>query len=481
LQRPLVWIALAAVCLGGALLLRTVAQGSPDPEDTMLAGVVVADSVTVQPLDHAGDLEAAAAAPETPEVADDGLDILPVDAPEADLVIGKRETFYDAMRRLDAGHGDIMALVAACKPYRDLGKVRGGMAFRVAVAPGGDVRRLRFDLDDDESYMVFDRQDDGYAVHMLTYPVERRTVVVAGVVESSLYESLQEAGAPSALASKLNDILGWDVDFRRDVRHGDTFRILYEEVYRDGEFVRTGPILACEYVNKGDVHRGFRYDDADGRPGYYDADGRNLEKQLMRAPLEYSRISDSFSPRRFHPVKKRWAPHWGVDYAAPVGTPVRAAGSGVVEAATSKEGNGRYVHIRHTNASYETYYLHLSRFAKGIKRGAKVRQGEVIGYVGATGWATGPHLDYRVKVDGRWQNPRTLKLPPAEPLRGEDLLAFRAQVALNCYSLAAAPSSCAAWPVERDRPLCPPFLPTGPLAPAAVQLASLIPATPTVP
>lgn len=475
------WIAIAASCLAGVLLLRTVAGPEPVDPAAETALTAAADTI-VQPLDHAGDLlHAAPTDAAAPEITEDGPGPLPADVAETDLVIGKRETFYDAMRRLDAGHADIMALVTACKPYRDLGKVRGGMAFRVAMEPGGGVRRLRFDLEDDESYLVFERGDDGFATHMLTYPVERRTCVVAGDVESSLYESLLEAGAPSALASKLNDILGWDVDFRRDVRRGDSFRILYEEVYRDGEFVRTGPILACEYVNRGETHRGFRFTDDDGRPGYYDADGRNLEKQLMRAPVEYSRISSGFSPRRFHPVRKRWAPHWGVDYAAPVGTPVRAAGSGVVVAATSKQGNGRYIHIRHTNASYETFYLHLSRYAKGIKRGAKVRQGQVIGYVGATGWATGPHLDYRVKVDGRWRNPRTLKLPPAEPLGGDALVAFRAQVALSCYSLAAAPATCTAWPVERDRPLCPPYPPGGPLAPAAVRLASLSGATPTAP
>lgn len=474
------WFAIAGLCVAGVLLLSIVVDGG-DPEGSP-AGTAVADTVQ-QFQDHAGDLlTPAGGAADAPTVAADGPAPLPVGVREADLVIGRRETFYDAMRRLGAGHADIMALVSVCKPYRDLGKVRGGLEFQVALNDEGRVHSLRFDLADDESYLVFDRDEaDAFQVRMLTYPVERRTCVVAGEVEESLYVSLQDAGAPSALAAKMNDILGWEVDFRRDVRRGDRFRILYEEVWRDGRYVRTGPVLAMEYANRGTLHRGFRYVDADGQPGYYDAEGRNLEKQLLRAPVEYSRISSGFTHRRLHPVHKRWMPHYGVDYAAPVGTPVRAAGAGTVMDARYDKNNGRFVRIQHTNRSYESYYLHFSRFADGIRKGVKVRQGQVIGYVGATGVASGPHLDYRVKVDGRWQNPRTLKLPPAEPLRGEDLAAFRSQLALSCYSLAAAPVVCASWPVERDRPLCPPYLPGGPLAPEPIRLAALSPSALSAP
>ncbi len=433
----------------------------------------------IDTVDHAGDVLA-----ETPTDSTNAVSTtlalseptsLPDDVLSGELVIGRHETFYDAMRRMGAGHTDIMALVTSCKPYRDLSRVRGGMTFEVAVDEAGDVHNLRFDLSDDESYLVFDRgEDDGFRVHMLTYPVEHRTCVVAGTVDNSLYLSLQDVGAPRALASKMNDILGWDVDFRRDVRKGDTFRILYEEIYREGKFVRTGPILALNYINRGKEHWGFRYVVEDGRPGYYNEKGHNLEKQLLRAPLEYSRISSSFSARRFHPVHKRWMPHWGVDYAAPVGTPIRAAGSGTVLDARFHKSNGRFVRIEHTNRSYQTYYLHLSRFAGGVKKGTKVKQGQIIGYVGATGVATGPHLDYRVKVDGHWKNPRTLKLPPAEPLSGDDLLSFRSQLALSCYSMAAAPPECTAYTVKRDQPLCPPYAPNGPFASTPPRFASLI-------
>ena len=236
----------------------------------------------------------------------------------------------------------------------------------------------------------------------------------------------------------MNDIMGWDIDFKRDLRQGDTFRILYEEVWKDGELVRTGAIQAIEMVNKGKPRTAFLFSE-DGRPHYYDSAGRNMQKQLSRAPLNYSRISDGYSHRRFHPVLKRWMPHLGVDYAAPLGTPVRAGGDGVVVKATRKKGNGRYVQIRHTNSEYETFYLHLSKFARGVRQGTPVHQGQVIGYVGATGYATGPHLDYRVKKRGRFVDPRKLKLPAAAPVPVELKPRFEVLAGRYAASLASLP------------------------------------------
>jgi murein DD-endopeptidase MepM/ murein hydrolase activator NlpD len=293
-----------------------------------------------------------------------------------------------------------------------------------------------FDLDE-ESFVTWVREGDSYARHDGTYPVERKIKGIGGTIEISLYASLQDLDAPLALAAKLNDILGWDVDFSRDLRKGDTFRIIYEEVWKDGELIRTGNIEAAELVNRGRVRRAVRFTDAEDSPGYYDPDGNNLQKQLMRAPVEYSRISSGFSYNRFHPVLKRWMPHLGVDYAAPLGTPIRAAGNGTVVAATRKKGNGRYVQIRHTNREYETFYLHLSRFADGVRKGTAVKQGQVIGYVGATGYATGPHLDYRVKKGGRFVNPRKLKLPAAAPVPEELRVEFAAEVSRSDLALSA--------------------------------------------
>ncbi len=338
----------------------------------------------------------------------------PDDGP-LEMRIGRGMTFYESLAARGVAHEDIMTLVDACKSFRNLRSVRAGELFRIHITSDGGLRSLGFDLDE-ESFVTWERQGDTYVREDGAYPVEHRLKGVSGIIEASLYQSLQKIGAPLTLAPKMNDILGWDIDFNRDLRKGDTFRILYDEVWKEDELVRTGSIKALEIVNRGKVKRALRFTSDNGRPGYYDPDGNNMQKQLMRAPLEYSRISSGYSPRRFHPVLKRWMPHLGVDYAAPLGTPVRAGGDGVVVAATTKKGNGRYIQIRHTNREYETFYLHLSRYAKGIRNGTRVTQGQIIGYVGASGYATGPHLDYRVKRNGTFVNPRKLKLPAAAPV-----------------------------------------------------------------
>jgi len=338
-----------------------------------------------------------------------------LDEGPVEMRIDRGQTFYEAIAAQGAPHTDIMALVRDCKSFRNLTKVQAGEIFRVHIRSDGGLASLGFDMDE-ESHVTWVREGDTYVRVDGTYPVQYRLKGVSGTIESSLYTSLQKLDAPLSLAPKMNDILGWDIDFSRDLRQGDTFRILYDEVWKDEERVRTGSIQSLEIVNRGEVKRAYRFSTPDGRPSYYDPTGKNMQKQLMRAPLEYSRISSNFSYRRFHPILKRYMPHMGVDYAAPLGTPVRAGGDGTVVVTTHKKGNGRYVHIKHTNREYETYYLHLSRYAKGIKSGKRVTQGQIIGYVGASGYATGPHLDYRVKRNGKWVNPRTLKLPAAAPV-----------------------------------------------------------------
>ncbi len=345
----------------------------------------------------------------------------PVNRPTSgqfDMRIGRGMTFYESLAARGVAHEDIMALVTACKPFRNLRSVRAGELFRLDITTDGGMRSLGFDLDE-ESYVTWTREGDSYIREDGTYPVVHHLRGVSGTIESSLYHSLQKIGAPLTLAPKINDILGWEIDFNRDLRQGDTFRILYDEVWKEDKLVRTGAIMALEIVNRGKEKRAYRFTSEGGRPGYFDPEGNNMQKQLMRAPLEYSRISSGYSHRRLHPVLKKWMPHLGVDYAAPLGTPVRAGGDGVVTEATIKKGNGRYIKIRHVNREYETYYLHLSRYAKGVKVGTRVIQGQVIGYVGATGYATGPHLDYRVKRNGSFVNPRKLKLPAAAPVSAE--------------------------------------------------------------
>ena len=240
-----------------------------------------------------------------------------------------------------------------------------------------------------------------------------------GVLEGSLRGSLLRAGADPALALRLEQVLQWDLDFHRDLREGDRFEILFKEMLLDGRQNGVGEVLAVRYENRGRQLDAYRY----GENGYYDSEGRPLRKLFLRSPLRTSRVTSGFSHRRFHPVYKRFAPHYGVDYGAPSGTPAFATASGIVESAGWTNGGGNTVRIRHPNG-YLTAYLHLSRFASGISKGRRVEQGRTIGYVGSTGAATAPHLDYRVQKHGQWINPSTLASEPAPPLAESELAAF---------------------------------------------------------
>lgn len=255
-------------------------------------------------------------------------------------------------------------------------------------------------------------------------PFERSVQLrgVKGTLSGPLETSIRNAGGPSTLAYRMADIFQWDLDFARDLQRGDRFEVLYEEILLDGKFHAVGNVLALVYANKDRLHEAYRY----GETGvYYDGEGRPLEKMFLRSPLRYSRVTSMFSKRRFHPVLKEYRPHYGVDYGAPVGTPVQVTASGTVVSAGWDRGGGNVVKIKHSGG-YVTAYLHLSRFAPGIRAGARVRQGDIIAYTGATGLASGPHLDYRVKYHDQWIDPLSLKSVRDEPIPAHKLASFRA-------------------------------------------------------
>jgi murein DD-endopeptidase MepM/ murein hydrolase activator NlpD len=211
------------------------------------------------------------------------------------------------------------------------------------------------------------------------------------------------------------DIFAWDIDFSNELQRGDTFALVVEKIYREGKFLTYGRILAAEYRDRDELHQAFFFPFPADTGDYYAPDGRSLRKTFLKAPVSYNRISSGYSRRRLHPVLKKVQPHLGIDYAAPAGTPVWAPGDGTVLSTSYDRRNGRKVVLRHPNG-YTTYFLHLSRFAKGIRKGARVRQKQVVGYVGSTGLSTGPHLDYRMKRNGSWRNPLREKFPPGKPL-----------------------------------------------------------------
>jgi murein DD-endopeptidase MepM/ murein hydrolase activator NlpD len=274
--------------------------------------------------------------------------------------------------------------------------------------------------------LEFERIGDAFVGREVTQEPERTTAYKHATIDHSLFVSSQRAGLNDALTMRLAHIFQWDIDFVLDIRKGDEFYVLYEELYLGEEFIGPGEILAAEFINQGDSYQALLYTDENGESGYYSPEGNNMRKAFLRAPVEFSRISSNFNLRRVHPLFKRTMPHRGIDYAAPSGTPIIAAGEGTVTSASRSKANGNFVVIKH-GEQFVTKYLHLSKFARGIRRGARVKQSQIIGYVGATGWANGPHLHYEFLVNGIHKNPRTVKLPDVAPIRGDELPRFNNQ------------------------------------------------------
>lgn len=269
------------------------------------------------------------------------------------------------------------------------------------------------------------RSASGFRSRLIAIPLETRSRTISGRIDRSLFEAMAAAGGHDSTTLALADIFAWDIDFVNDIQPGDTFTVTYEEVYDRGKYAEDGPILAARFINNGHEYVAVRYVSPDGRAGYYTPDGRNLRKAFLRAPLEFTRVSSPFSLHRRHPILNLIRRHTGVDYAAPTGTPVWAAGDGRVIFAGRKGGYGNAVILDHANG-ITTLYGHLSRFARGLHVGERVSQGTVIAYVGMTGLATGPHLHYEFRVNGVYKNPQTVSLPDAVPIDAslrEDFLA----------------------------------------------------------
>jgi murein DD-endopeptidase MepM/ murein hydrolase activator NlpD len=307
---------------------------------------------------------------------------------------------------------------------RSLKKIRPGDEFAFQRAPDGALERMRFTLDD-EQYLVVDNHAGVPTAWIQQRQITTGLVETQGTIKSSLFLAGKAAGLSDAMVMQLANIFGWDIDFVLDIRSGDQFFMLYEKVYRDGEYLRDGNVLAATFVNQGDRYQAIRFE-ADNGPQYYAPDGRHMRKAFLRAPLNFSYISSNFNPKRFHPILKRIKAHNGIDYRAPTGTPVYAAGDGrVIESAYSKY-NGNYVFIQHAN-NIVTKYLHFSK--SSVKKGDRVQQGQVIGRVGATGLAQAPHLHYEFVVNGAHRNPRTVSLPAVRPLEESHLEAFQQHAA----------------------------------------------------
>ena len=336
-------------------------------------------------------------------------------------------------------------IVVAVKPGDSLARIfkRHGLSARdllhLATRSGALGERLKDIYPGHE--LAFERDDSGNLIYLQYSPGRLETVKFErvgeqfesskviiepdeiptykhAVIETSLYLACQRAGLSDGFAERLANIFQWDIDFILDIRAGDEFHVLYHERYIDGQPYRDlgeGDVLAAQVITQGKSYRAVRHEDGAGNVGYYTPGGQNMRKAFLRAPLDFSRISSNFNLKRVHPLWKSAMPHRGIDYAAPTGTRVKAAGDGTVVTVSRNRANGKYIILQH-GRSYSTKYLHLSRFASGIKKGKRVAQGDTIGFVGATGWATGPHLHYEFLVNGVHKNPRTVRLPAGTPI-----------------------------------------------------------------
>jgi murein DD-endopeptidase MepM/ murein hydrolase activator NlpD len=331
------------------------------------------------------------------------------------------ETLGDVFLGLGLSRGEAATAVNALSKHLDVRRLQAGSSYLATYDGDLDLVAWQIALDD-RGKVVVERRGAAWAASVQPFVDRTETRMVRGRLDGSLSESIDRAGGPASLAYRMADVLQWDLDFSRDLRKGDRFQVLFEEVWRDREYHGVGAILALSYDNAGRRVEAFRFGD---EGGYYDGDGRPLKKMFLRSPMRFTRVTSKFTHRRFHPVLKRYRPHYGVDYGAPTGTPVRVTASGVVTFAGRNGGAGNMVKVRHPNG-YLSAYLHLSGFAKDVRPGKRLGQGDLVGYVGATGLATGPHLDYRVQKNGQWIDPQTLKSVPAQPVSAEQRPRFEA-------------------------------------------------------
>ena len=345
-------------------------------------------------------------APSAPRIAD----AAELEAPDRIATLTSGKTLGDLLQEVGVGRAEVSDVAVAASQFLNPRQLRPGLRL-AAYLEQERPARLELALHG-KGTLTLAHVAESWVPTWRAFERETRTRVVRGELHGSLDASLVKAGAEPDLAFAMAEVLQWDLDFTRDLQNGDRFEALYEELLVEGEYFGLGRVLALSYTQPRRQLEVYRFGEGDS---FYDSEGRPLAKMFLRAPLPYSRVTSRFSSRRFHPVLKVARPHYGVDYGAPAGTPVRVTAAGTVTLAGWEGGGGKTVKVRHANG-YLTGYLHLSRFASGIRPGAVVRQGDLIGYVGATGLATAPHLDYRVQLQGRWIDPLSLPSQPSEPL-----------------------------------------------------------------
>ena len=418
-----------AAAASAALILWHAARDKP-------VAAVSAPAPLVYPRVAMAQARRVSAPPEAPEAN------APLTAQQAsvastiEVIVGRNDTMDAIFRRMALDKSDLAAIRNLPGIRQSLDFLKPGDAIRVTHSNDGAIRHLSRKVSETQTLEVV-REDNGFAAKMISNPVEARIRTATATIDSSLFEAAESVDISDMVALKLANVFAWDIDFVLDIREGDRFTAVYEQIYQDGKYLRDGELLAAEFVNGGRVYRAVRFASTDGSPSYYTPDGKPMRKAFLRAPVEFTRVSSVFNPHRMHPILNRIRGHMGTDYAAPTGTPVHAAGDGRVSFEGTRGGYGNAIVLSHSN-SVSTLYGHMSRFARSIRIGSHVNQGQVIGYVGMTGLATGPHLHYEYLLNGVHLNPQTVRLPGAEPLQADSLAQFHAAAAPLLTSLSAS-------------------------------------------
>ncbi len=340
------------------------------------------------------------------------------------FVIKSGDTLASIFTRAGLSASTTHAIATLNDHTKSLRHIKPGQKIQLFIDNDNTLHQMKYEPDITKTLHVQRTGDQGFSSKITNFQLDAYPVYREGIIESSLFEAAAQANIPESVIMDLASIFGWDIDFSLDIRRGDRFGIVYNELYKDDAKIRDGRILAAEFVNNGKTYRAVYYTDPKGNGDYFDEDGKSMRKAFLRSPVEFSRISSRFSKKRWHPVLSKWRSHKGVDYAAKRGTPIRASGDGKVIHAGKKGGYGRAIIIQH-GGRYTTVYGHLNGYARGIRSGKKVKQGQIIGYVGSSGLATGPHLHYEFRVNGVHRNPLTVKLPEAKPVHQSYLAHFR--------------------------------------------------------
>jgi murein DD-endopeptidase MepM/ murein hydrolase activator NlpD len=382
--------------------LTSTVPPAPPPEEPVLMATDNPDYAVETPVEPVYT--------ETPLVLTDAINPPPYQ--KLNLTIGRGDTLDKLFRKHDLNLGHLSQIAKLDEARKRFRKLKPGDQFEI-THDEGDLVSMHSNLGL-TSALKIERGESGFTAEIIERPIEKRKRLAYGTIESSLFESAADAGLSDRVIMNIAGIFAWDVDFVLDIRSGDNYYVQYEEIWQNGEFVMDGEIIAAEFNNNGRTHRAIRFIDDEGHSDYFTPDGHSVRKAFIRAPVDFTRISSNFNPRRRHPILNSIRAHRGVDYAAPRGTPIKAAGDGKVIFRGVKGGYGNTIILQH-GGNITTLYAHMSRFA-GARIGSRVRQGQTIGYVGATGLATANHLHYEYRLNGVHRNPRTVELPQADPI-----------------------------------------------------------------